>query len=151
MRREWASKSWTASMAQLFESPTQITLSSTGENARTQLQQFKDLSISAVYFFLHSSRSFTSSSYFTMQALNNGSQAYLIDRNGSQLFTSNSEYIGYNKTYRAVGNLADSKVFANVPLIMVNPSPDLQTRAIFGHDAGSKFIFTGDEVEFSEL
>jgi hypothetical protein len=58
---------------------------------------------------------------------------------------SYSEYVGYNKTYRAVGELADSKVFANVPLILVNPSPDLQTSAIFGHEAGSKFIFTGDE------
>jgi hypothetical protein len=112
------------------------------KSPRTQLLAFKDLSISAIYFFLHASRSFTASAYFTMTALAPGSQAYLIDRNGSQLFSSNGEYIGYNKTYRATEQLSDSKLFANVPLIMVNPAPDLQQKVHLGHDVSSKFLFS---------
>jgi hypothetical protein len=105
-------------MGQLFESPSQITLTASGVSPRTQLQALKDLSVSATYFMPHASRSFTSSAYFTLTSLQNTSQAYVIIRNGQQLFTS---------------------------MIMCNPSPDLNAKIHLSNDVGSRFVMTGDE------
>jgi hypothetical protein len=146
LRKEYANKVWTASIGQLFESPNQITLVSSGESPRTQLQSFKDLSITSIYFFLHASRSFTSSAYFAGQTLQNGAQVYIIDRNGMQLFTSNGEPYGYSRTYKATRMLADSKVFANINgLVLVSPAPDQQAKIHLSNDVSPKFVASGDE------
>jgi hypothetical protein len=146
MKREFSSKTWVTSQCQLSE-PNQITLTATGESPRIQLQQLKDLPVTAVYTFIHASRSITASAYFNWISLQPNSKVHVIDRNGGQLWTSNSEMYAFNRYYRGARQLADSKLFQNVPLILTNPSPNIQGSIHGGHhhNEGSRFIFTGDE------
>jgi hypothetical protein len=112
-----------------------------------QLQQLKDLPVTAVYTFIHASRSITGSAYFNWIALQPNSKVHVRDRNGTQLFTSNTEFYAFQRYYRGIRALADSKLFQNVPLILTNPSPNIQGSIHRGHDhnEGSRFIFTDDE------
>jgi hypothetical protein len=110
MRRDWSQKAWIASQAQLNE-PNQVTLTATGESPRIGLPQFKDLPVTAIFSFIHQSRAIAASAYFNWQGLQNSSKVHIIDRNGSQLFTSNSEYYGFQRYYKSARQLADSKLF----------------------------------------
>ena len=108
MKKEWATKAWTAAEAQLIK-PNQVALVSAGESPKIELSQLKDLEVSSIYFFIHASKSIADSAYFNWLGLQNYSQVHIFDRGGSQLFTSNSEYYGHN-SYRAARQLSDSKL-----------------------------------------
>lgn len=148
LEQQWYNKCWLTTEVIVHENNA-ITLVASGQSPTVKLEAFKDQEVSHIITILHASRSFTGNAYWSLQTLSNDASVHIISKNGSQLFTSNSELYAFNRYIRGTRQYGDSKVFQNLPLILHNTTPDIQARIhLEDHDLG-KFIFTVFFIQFS--
>jgi hypothetical protein len=154
MRREWRHKHWKINEMAINEQSS-LTLAISGQSTKIQLTSFRDLPIHTMYSVIHIGRIFgggvygagiTTTGWWSFSALPDQAQAYIVDKNGTKLFISDTEFAKYNKYMRSGKQQGDSAFVRNVAgLIYHNICPDEQARAHLADEDSGKWMFTGDE------
>src|SRR5689334_12844709 len=82
------SRRWMRS-CMLANEPNAVTLNSSGVSPMVQLKNLKNKQISAIVTGIHASRAIAGATYWTWVQLPNNARIQIVDKEGSQIFTTN--------------------------------------------------------------
>lgn len=144
LSRQYSNFAWHVQESILNES-SQITLVASGESPRIKLDAFTDHEISHVVTSIRASRS--TPAFWTLTALGKTASVHIATKEGSIIFGSQSELVGFNKFIRAARQFSESKFIQSTGVIVSNMHPELQKRIALQDDNGKVFVL----AFFSEI
>lgn len=146
LNAEFSGKTWHTQETVLFESPATVATVATGESPRVQLQSFKDMDVSHIWFFVHLSRDNALSAYWNLVGPAEGAAIGINDKSGNPISASlNGISTQFNKFIRGTKHFGHSRIVTDTNLILYTFTPDLQKRFFLPNHDNGKYRFDGEE------